>query len=89
MSHPYYEVSREEQREILKNLSVKHSNDYVSAINELKSKLGKDHSHTDKVGEVNMSLNDFVGAIKPHYQGHLVHDVVQKVTKQNINLNDF
>lgn len=83
MSHPYYPVSPEEQREIIKNLSVQHRNDYVSAVKELQAKLGKDHSHTDKIGHVTMSAREFTDTIRHHYKEHLVLEHVNKVTKQN------
>jgi hypothetical protein len=73
-------VSKEEQREILKNLSMNHRDDFVSALHEFKSKLGADHEHHDKIGEVALPLNDFARALKPHYKHHLIQKTIQEHT---------
>lgn len=73
-------VSKEEQREILKNLSVDHRNDFVSAMAAFKAKLGTDHEHHDKIGEVAIPLSEFARALKPHYQAHLIQKTIQEHT---------
>jgi hypothetical protein len=89
MSHPYQEISKEDQIKILAQLSIEHSNDPVRALNKFKGMLEPDHKHAKNIGQSNMSLHDFIGTIKPHYQGHKIQETVHKITDQHINLGDF
>lgn len=73
-------VTKEEQREILKNLSIDHRNDFVSALAAFKAQLGADHEHHDKIGEVAIPLSEFARALKPHFKHHLIQQSIQNHT---------
>ncbi|MFA6253255.1 MAG: hypothetical protein WCV69_03240 [Patescibacteria group bacterium] len=76
------EISPDQQEKVVKMLY--NSDDGVSAIHNLRAKIGNDH-----IGKVTMSLHDFARTIKPHFEHHQIQQHIHDVTKQNIHLDSL